>query len=477
MVSRGCRGAGYRGWRVLNAFRRHGWFHCQPPCKIGPRLRVCSTPFGVMDGFTRQKSPSMTEFPCAQRLSASWMVSLMGARANTRRHGVLNAFRRHGWFHLTPAPHQTRSTGAQRLSASWMVSHASRFLAILDECVLNAFRRHGWFHDTRRDRDLLLRVVLNAFRRHGWFHGLESFYNLWGGAVLNAFRRHGWFHYPWFGGKSAVVECSTPFGVMDGFTTTRLAPPQVLRSAQRLSASWMVSLVPTVADELGFRLVLNAFRRHGWFHFVLGDCLPDVELVLNAFRRHGWFHRAVGLRYGSGRRVLNAFRRHGWFHNRHGKIHRKEAVCAQRLSASWMVSPDCCQWRRQARSRAQRLSASWMVSQMRPVEPCDRVHVLNAFRRHGWFHDGGGVDREFIGIVLNAFRRHGWFHWPSCRSLVRSRAVLNAFRRHGWFHDEDGPERVSTSDGAQRLSASWMVSLSDTPGPRDPLGSRSPPFG
>ena len=87
---------------VLNAFRRHGWFHLNftydtPPDAGAQRLsaswmvsraiddglvrkvNACSTPFGVMDGFTHDTGACLRPTPGAQRLSASWMVSQLQA--------------------------------------------------------------------------------------------------------------------------------------------------------------------------------------------------------------------------------------------------------------------------------------------------------------------------------------------------------------------------------------------------------------
>ena len=64
------------------------------------RDEACSTPFGVMDGFTARVDKALNgASTCAQRLSASWMVSLPAS--------ILDCPRRFC---------------AQRLSASWMVS-------------------------------------------------------------------------------------------------------------------------------------------------------------------------------------------------------------------------------------------------------------------------------------------------------------------------------------------------------------------
>ena len=100
-----------------------------------------------------------------------------------------------------------------------MVSPATVQIELLQRCqVLNAFRRHGWFHFLLGDPCFFRQAVLNAFRRHGWFHKSE-----------------GW--------DERIYElCSTPFGVMDGFTPDMRRQSHGRCGAQRLSASWMVSL-------------------------------------------------------------------------------------------------------------------------------------------------------------------------------------------------------------------------------------------
>ncbi len=182
---------------VLNAFRRHGRIHA-----IGglprPRGRKCSTPFGVMVGFTLRGA---------------------GVRAAPR---VLNAFRRHGRIHHPILP---------RAFGGWS--------------VLNAFRRHGRIHTGKR-LSLFDRIqVLNAFRRHGRIHdklppdmasriaGAQRLSASWSDSL-----RAG------LGQPPTASKCSTPFGVMVGFTLGRTRGGLRSIGAQRLSASWSDSRLP-----------------------------------------------------------------------------------------------------------------------------------------------------------------------------------------------------------------------------------------
>ena len=59
------------------------------------------------------------------------------------------------------------------------------------------------------------------------------------------------------------VECSTPFGDIDGCTRERLELLLVMLRAQRLSATLMDARASySVAYSAGWVPVLNAFRRH-----------------------------------------------------------------------------------------------------------------------------------------------------------------------------------------------------------------------
>ena len=156
--------------------------------------------------------------------------------------------------------------------------------------------------------------------------------------------------------------------------------------------------------------------------------------------------------------------------------------CAQRLSASRIISvavgstPGLYEG-------AQRLSASRIISgAMRPRSSSAVPIVLNAFRHHGLYRMVGSVSRSFRRQVIRA-QRLSASRIISGRCLPRAGpahgGVLNAFRHHGLYRSGDAPGGAScgSSTGAQRLSASRIIS--GTPGrPRRPSASAcSTPFG
>ncbi len=170
--------------------------------KIRARAKTwkCSTPFGVMVGFTRGAVSVVIAGISAQRLSASWSDSHDRLLDPRRIRDVLNAFRRHGRIHGCPVePIPCRATCAQRLSASWSDSRSgARSITRLAMCAQRLSA--SWSDSHERDRQALGR-----------------------GRVLNAFRRHGRIHLTEAATPCRSITCSTPFGVMVGFT----APPQV----------------------------------------------------------------------------------------------------------------------------------------------------------------------------------------------------------------------------------------------------------
>ncbi len=214
--------------RVLNAFRRHGRIHvrswndgqrvggCSTPFGVmvgfTPRCSYrswrafwCSTPFGVMVGFTDRRCRSILPRPSgAQRLSASWSDSRLFALVDT-----------------------VEEQRAQRLSASWSDSHHRRLARYRPgHAVLNAFRRHGRIHRHRlvgRAGTIVCAQRLSASwsDSHDWMMEGDP-----PGQVLNAFRRHGRIHEVSTASTLETPKCSTPFGVMVGFThRIRPRPP------------------------------------------------------------------------------------------------------------------------------------------------------------------------------------------------------------------------------------------------------------
>ena len=66
-----------------------------------PGVQLCSTPFGIGDGFASGTCSSETNLSCAQRLSASEMVSHAYPVDGGGHQLVLNAFRHRRWFRVT----------------------------------------------------------------------------------------------------------------------------------------------------------------------------------------------------------------------------------------------------------------------------------------------------------------------------------------------------------------------------------------
>ena len=154
-----------------------------------------------MDRFTRPLFHLSASSCCAQRLSASWIVSLYANSSRT-----------------------TASASAQRLSASWIVSHGSSRLPRRRSRVLNACRRHGSFHTGPRFWHDVFPLcstpvgVMDRFTRVEWDRSGRAL------VVLNACRRHGSFHPRQPSRSEIVLWCSTPVGVMDRFTRRRVLP-------------------------------------------------------------------------------------------------------------------------------------------------------------------------------------------------------------------------------------------------------------
>ncbi len=109
---------------------------------------------------------------------------------------------------------------------------------------------------------------------------------------------------------------------------------------------------------------------------------------------------------------------------------------AQRLSASWSISHRCEALCHGGAGCAQRLSASWTISR-------------RLIRRAG-AHFVGACSTP-VGVMddFTSFPRRTW---------SANMAVLNACRRHGRFHTRLD-NLLSNSQSAQRLSASWTISL------------------
>ena len=159
-----------------------------------------------------------------------------------------------------------------------------------------------------------------------------------------------------------TIWCSTPFGITDYIgTLLPLCHWVEILSAQRLSASRIISERAGGGDGAQRRRVLNAFRHHGLYRIDVDHRLRAHRPVLNAFRHHGLYRC-------SARRSMAA-----------------SASGAQRLSASRIISASAHAATKARTRGAQRLSASRIISVVgRPFARIDR-RVLNAFRHHGLY--------------------------------------------------------------------------------------------
>ncbi len=377
---------------------------------------------------------------CAQRLSASWIVSQLARDGCSTPVGVMDRF-------------TTTVNTAEVCSTP---------VGVMDRFTTGSF--------------LFVSRVLNACRRHGSFHESDPPKTFW--RVLNACRRHGSFHNDRVRMLSTGEMCSTPVGVMDRFTLD-IRPAAVIISLCSTPVGVMDRFTVALVDRHHRVPVLNACRRHGSFHFLVRNFpLP----ILSAQRLSAsWIvspihHSSVMMLPMCAQRLSASWIVSQAIQLREGR----QFVRAQRLSASWIVSPGRAATPRKPQWGAQRLSASWIVSHKprRPDIFC--CLVLNACRRHGSFHrpilltcgDVSGAQRLSASWIVSHLQRD---HRHAAHQ------VLNACRRHGSFHhatlvDDSTKVRCSTPVGvmdrftprrrvphpthvcAQRLSASWIVS-------------------
>ncbi len=213
----------------------------------------------------------------------------------SRRSHVLNACRRQRSVHSTSNAYPPAATGAQRLSASKIGSRWSCLYYDLAVDVLNACRRQRSVHTNVRCGLVATGNVLNACRRQRSVHllilchffGVPTCSTPVG--VKDRFTNHRQMAIPPsltcstpVGVKDrftvAMVDlphmaarCSTPVGVKDRFTNPIASWCPLVRSAQRLSASKIGSLVPGVVCFSWPILVLNACRRQRSVHPAKGS--------------------------------------------------------------------------------------------------------------------------------------------------------------------------------------------------------------
>ncbi len=299
---------------MLNAFRHQRFFHTRKPVYF-VMVGRCSTPFGIKGSFTCNCHP---EFQL--------------------RLYVLNAFRHQRFFHSSCARCQSApGTCAQRLSASKVLSPATskNSMGITFKCS-TPFGIKGSFTQAERANLYLLacaqRLSASKVLSHVELEGVDL-----KTTCSTPFGIKGSFTRPG-GQKNGLQEvmCSTPFGIKGSFTVPRPQPRDVgsvlnafrhqrffhtrnrsmycdRKGAQRLSASKVLSRERSRAERRD-RIVLNAFRHQRFFH------IPT--------------HRDCGRRY----LVLNAFRHQRFFHCLFQPCPTFCGGCAQRLSASKVLS-------------------------------------------------------------------------------------------------------------------------------------------
>ncbi len=145
--------------------------------------------------------------------------------------------------------------------------------------------------------------MLNAFRHQRFFHNYLPKGQPPAIYVLNAFRHQRFFHARERGGLRAV------------------------RSAQRLSASKVLSPLPPLPILLGD---LSAQRLSASKVLSLGHHSHEFcqQVVLNAFRHQRFFHWHRWHRRLRHRRVLNAFRHQRFFHTSSPRLTEDPRMCS-----------------------------------------------------------------------------------------------------------------------------------------------------
>ncbi len=203
--------------------------------------------------------------------------------------------------------------------------------------------------------------MLNAFRHQRFFHNYLPKGQPPAIYVLNAFRHQRFFHARERGGLRAVRSAQR---LSASKVLSPLPPLPILLgdlSAQRLSASKVLSLGHH-SHEFCQQVVLNAFRHQRFFHQRNRTPHPQTPPVLNAFRHQRFFHWHRWHRRLRHRRVLNAFRHQRFFHKYYCITANKPGMCSTPFGIKGSFTPD--------------------PFDIRP-EPS---RVLNAFRHQRFFH-------------------------------------------------------------------------------------------
>ena len=264
---------------------------------IDCRRNQCSTPFGITDYFGRPcRCRHRLQLHRAQRLSASRIISV-------------------------DVPHiLTRHKSAQRLSASRIISAASPAVRTPSTGCSTPFGitdYFGWMPTSCRwprpsaQRLSASRIISDRNPVRDTAAAAVGAQRLSASRIISAAGD--------LSGSRSSRECSTPFGITDYFGR---AP----------------------ADGLRRRDVLNAFRHHGLFRGGRRGIGPVVGISaqrLSASRIISGRH--VALPAAQVVEVLNAFRHHGLFrwYRPHSPAPRSGA---QRLSASRIISDPSGRW-------------------------------------------------------------------------------------------------------------------------------------
>ena len=131
--------------------------------------------------------------------------------------------------------------GAQRLSASEMVSPHCLFDVAKAKSVLNAFRHRRWFRRLIFSDHFGGTVVLNAFRHRRWFRWEKTGKTCQLKLSAQRLSASEMVSLGMVAAEALHGQCSTPFGIGDGFARRSKSRPVASSGAQRLSASEMVS--------------------------------------------------------------------------------------------------------------------------------------------------------------------------------------------------------------------------------------------
>ncbi len=277
---------------MLNASRHHWYSHvlksAQEVIQSG-----CSTPRGITGTLTRVARSPPREFPGAQRLAASLVLSHGAGGFIPSVFAVLNASRHHWYSHPSrhaPACHQK---SAQRLAASLVLSLCMHWLFYsLFASVLNASRHHWYSHLSRTilensggkcstPRGITGTLTITMRGHQGIWYGAQRL-----AASLVLSRRQSCRYLP----NSECAQRLAASLVLSPVTqhSFSIQPPLC---AQRLAASLVLSPIHCRSPST-LSKVLNASRHH-WYSHDKTESLSPIALlgVLNASRHHWYSHQ------------------------------------------------------------------------------------------------------------------------------------------------------------------------------------------